>query len=122
MHEHNLNVDYGFEAVSEVKNESTDIGQDYAKHTSTITPGEPSFEGSEQPSYKPSKSGSGVQVVQKRVKGFLDREREKSDLSKDDVKEWAIAEDTVSKYKEKYKETWKSKLKEVVNKMMDKVK
>ena len=119
MHEHNLNVDYGFTAV-----ESTDIGQDYAKHTSTITPGEPSFEGSEQPSYKPAKEGSGEQVAKpyKRVKGFLDREREKSNLSKADVKEWAIAEDTVSKYKEKYKETWKSKLKEVVNKMMDKVK
>ena len=119
MHEHNLDVDYGFTAV-----ESTDIGQDYAKHTSTITPGEPSFEGSEQPSYKPAKEGSGEQVAKpyKRVKGFLDREREKSDLSKEDVKEWAIDEDTVSKYKEKYKETWKSKLKEVVNKMMDKIK
>ena len=118
MHEHNLNVDYGFTAV-----ESTDIGQDYAKHTSTITPGEPSFEGSEQPSYKPAKEGSGEQVAKpyKRVKGFLDREREKSNLSKEDVKEWAIAEDTVSKYKEKYKETWQTKLKEVVNKMMDKV-
>ena len=118
MHEHNLNVDYGFTAV-----ESTDIGQDYAKHTSTITPGEPSFEGSEQPSYKPAKEGSGEQVAKpyKRVKGFLDREREKSNLSKADVKEWAIAEDTVSKYKEKYKETWQTKLKEVVNKMMDKV-
>jgi hypothetical protein len=55
----------------------------------------------------------------KKVKGFLDREKEK--VSKDDVKEWSENPSTIEKYKEKYKDIWESKLKEVVNKMMDKV-
>ena len=37
------------------KVESTDIGNDYYKHTSTITPGEPDYAGFENPTYKPSK-------------------------------------------------------------------
>jgi len=123
IREHNLNVDYGFTAV-----ESTDIGQDYAKHTSTITPGEPNFPGFENPNYKPAPSGSGNQVADEKlmkpiVKSFREREIEKEATAptKEDVKEWAVNEETVAKYKEKYKELWESKLKEVVNKMMDKV-
>ena len=42
-----------------------DIGQDYAKHTSTITPGEPSYNGFENGSYTPSKPGSGEMVTKK---------------------------------------------------------
>ena len=119
MREHNLNVDYGFTAV-----ESTDIGQDYAKHTSTITPGEPNFKGFENPTYKPAKSGSGDKVIKKPVKGFLEREiTKKVELkpSEKDVKEWAIKESTIDKYKGRYKETWKIKLKEVVDKMLSKI-
>ena len=36
------------------KVESTDIGNDYYKHTSTITPNEPDYPGFENPTYKPS--------------------------------------------------------------------
>ena len=72
---------------------------EYTKHTIAMTPGQKN--------------------PIKKVKGFLDREREK--VSKDDVKEWSENPNTIEKYKEKYKELWESKLKEVVNKMMDKV-
>jgi len=118
IHEHNLNVDYGFEAVSE-KKESTDIGQDYAKHTSTITPGEPSFAGYENPPYKPSQPGSGEKVSKRHVKGFLERDITKPDEK--DVKEWAASESTIDKYKGRFKEQWKAKLNEVVAKMIKKL-
>jgi len=159
IHEHNLNVDYGFEAVSEKidreademfkklsqraqtyvndmlrtgmevrkaiakakekYNESTDIGQDYAKHTSTITPGEPSFAGYENPPYKPSQPGSGEKVSKRHVKGFLERDITKPDEK--DVKEWAASESTIDKYKGRFKEQWKAKLNEVVAKMIKKL-
>ena len=99
--------------------ESTEIGQDYAKHTSTVTPGEPNFAGYESPSYKPAESGSGDMVVKKKIKGFLERETEKP--SEKDVKEWAVSESTIDKYKQRYKEEWKAKLDEVVAKMMEKL-
>ena len=173
MREHNLNVDYGFEAVSEieedldaqpqdkdvkkkkgtqpkkyykqlskdVKNKRADHFKDrdttkndnrpapgdkgaktktsihtkkykqmygevyeigtpeYTKHTIDMTPGQ------ENPI--------------KKVKGFLDREREKP--SEKDVKEWAASESTMNKYRERYKEEWKAKLSEVVAKMIEKL-
>ena len=101
------------------KVESTDIGNDYYKHTSTITPGEPDYSGFENPTYKPSKPGSGDNPNVKRVKGFLDREREKP--SEKDIKEWAATESTMNKYRERYKEQWEAKLKEAVAKMIEKV-
>ena len=101
------------------KVEAYDIGQDYAKHTSTITPGEPSFAGYENGPYTPSKPGSGDMIVKKKVKGFLDRERDKP--TEKDVKEWAVSESTIDKYRERYKENWETKLKEVVNKMLEKL-
>ena len=104
--------------VSKIK-ESTDIGQDYAKHTSTITPGEPDFPGFENPTYKPSESGSGDSVVKKKIKGFL--EKETSEVSEKDIKEWASTESTINKYRERYKEQWEAKLKEVVAKMIERV-
>ncbi len=115
MREHNLNVDYGFTAV-----ESTDIGQDYAKHTSTITPGEPSYPGYENPNYKPAKSGSGDRATKRHIKGFLEKEITDKPSEKD-VKEWAVSESTIDKYKKRYKESWESKLKEVVGKMLSKI-
>jgi len=96
-----------------------DIGQDYAKHTSTITPGEPSYNGFENGSYTPSKPGSGEMVTKKKVKGFLDREREEP--TEKDVKEWAASESTIDKYRERYKEEAEAKLKQVVDKMLEKV-
>jgi hypothetical protein len=101
------------------KIEAYDIGQDYAKHTSTITPGEPSYAGYENGPYTPSKPGSGDMVIKKKVKGFLDREREEP--TEKDVKEWAVSESTIDKYKGRYKEEWETKLKEVVDKMLEKV-
>ena len=104
--------------LSKVK-ESTDIGQDYAKHTSTITPGEPDFAGYENPTYKPSQPGSGESIVKKKIKGFLEKETEQP--SEKDVKEWASAESTIDKYRERYKTEWKTKLQEVVDRMIAKL-
>ena len=134
MHEHNLDVDYGFEAVSE-KKESFDIGQDYAKHTSTITPGEPKYAGYEQRGYQPSREGSGEVASNRKyshnhkrkryVKGFVEREITKEENprkpTEKDVKEWAASASTIDKYRGRYKETWKAKLHEVVAKMIDKL-
>ena len=99
--------------------ESTEIGQDYAKHTSTITPGEPNYAGYENPSYKPAESGSGEMVAKKKVKGFIERESDKP--NEKDIKEWAIADTTIDKYKQRYSTEWKAKLDEVVAKMMEKI-
>ena len=106
------------ELVSKVK-ESTDIGQDYYKHTSTITPGEPDYPGFENPTYKPSQPGSGDNPKVKKVKGFLERETDKP--SEKDVKEWAATESTMNKYRERYQEEWEAKLKEAVAKMIEKL-
>ena len=120
MHEHNLDVDYGFEAVSE-KKESFDIGQDYAKHTSTITPGEPKYAGYEQRGYQPSREGSGEVASNRKyshnhkrkryVKGFVEREITKEENprkpTEKDVKEWAASASTIDKYRERYREEWK---------------
>ena len=72
---------------------------EYTKHTIDMTPGQ------ENPI--------------KKVKGFLDREREKP--TEKDVKEWASTESTMNKYRERYKEEWKAKLSEVVAKMIEKL-
>ena len=55
----------------------------------------------------------------KKVKGFLDREKEKP--SEKDIKEWASTESTMNKYRERFKEQWKAKLSEVVAKMIEKL-
>src|SRR5210317_1757912 len=72
---------------------------EYTKHTIDMTPGQTN--------------------PIKKVKGFLEREISKP--SEKDVKEWAIADTTIDKYKQRYKEDWKSKLDEVVSKMMEKI-
>ena len=72
---------------------------EYTKHTIDMTPGQ------ENPI--------------KKVKGFLDREKEKP--SEKDVKEWSMSDATIDKYKERYKELWREKLDEVVKRMMDKI-
>jgi len=98
--------------------EATDIGQDYAKHTSTVTPGEPNFAGYENPTYTPSKSGSGEQVSKRKIKGFIDRV---SNPDEKDIKEWATSNEVIDKYKQRYKEEWRAKLDEVVAKMIGKL-
>jgi hypothetical protein len=100
--------------------EATDMGQDYAKHTSTVTPGEPNFAGYENPTYTPAKAGSGVQIIKKKIKGFLEREREEQPSEKD-IKEWALSDEVIDKYKQRYADEWKAKLDEVVNKMIGKL-
>ena len=72
---------------------------EYTKHTIDMTPGQTN--------------------PIKKVKGFLERETSKP--SEKDVKEWAIADTTIDKYKQRYKEEWKAKLDEVVAKMMEKI-
>ena len=72
---------------------------EYTKHTIDMTPGQ--------------------KTPIKKVKGFLDREREKP--TEKDVKEWASTESTMNKYRERYKEEWKAKLSEVVAKMIEKL-
>ena len=125
MHEHNLNIDYGFEAVSE-KKESFDIGQDYAKHTSTITPGEPNHAGFEQRGYKPAEKGSGEVASKRYIKSFVEKEVIEKEgnprkPTEKDVKEWAASASTIDKYRERYKEEWKAKLQEVVATMIEKL-
>ena len=72
---------------------------EYTKHTVDMTPGQ-------------------VNPI-KKVKGFLDREKETP--SEKDIKEWASTESTMNKYRERYKEEWKAKLQEVVAKMIEKL-
>ena len=43
------------------------------------------------------------------------------EASEKDVKEWAMSDATIDKYKERYKEIWREKLDEVVKRMMDKI-
>jgi len=64
VREYNLDVDYGFKAVSEIKKEAYDIGHDYAQHTSKITPGEPGYDSNYQGGkYVPSNAEDNKELV-----------------------------------------------------------
>ena len=173
MREHNLNVDYGFEAVSEIEEDldaqpqdrdvkkkkgtqpkkyykqlSKDVKNkraDYFKNKDTTKNDNKPAPGDRGAKTKPSihtkkykqmygevyEIGTpeytkhtidmtpGQENPIKKVKGFLDREREKP--TEKDVKEWASTESTMNKYRERYKEEWKAKLSEVVAKMIEKL-
>ena len=173
MREHNLNVDYGFEAVSEMKEDldaqpqdkdvkkkdgtqpkkyykqlSKDVKNkraDYFKNKDTTKNDNKPAPGDKGAKTKPSihttkfkkmygevyEIGTpeytkhtidmtpGQENPIKKVKGFLDRERDKP--TEKDVKEWASAESTIDKYRERYKEEYKAKLAEVVAKMIEKL-
>jgi len=118
VREYNLDIDYGFEAVSEKREEesdkvkeSYDIGHDYAQHTIKVTPGQdgydPNYEGG---SYKPAVDNtSGEQVVTRPIS---------DDISVKDINDWSTSSETIDKYKERYKEEWQKKLSEVVSKMI----
>jgi len=118
VREYNLDIDYGFEAVSEKREEETDkvkesydIGHDYAQHAVKVTPGQdgydPNYEGG---SYKPAVDGtSGEKVVTRPIS---------DDISVKDINDWSTSSETIDKYKERYKEEWQKKLSEVVSKMI----
>jgi len=118
VREYNLDIDYGFEAVSEKREEesdkvkeSYDIGHDYAQHTIKVTPGQdgydPNYEGG---AYKPAVDGtSGEKVVTRPIS---------DDISVKDINDWSTSSETIDKYKERYKEEWQKKLSEVVSKMI----
>ena len=118
VREYNLDIDYGFEAVSEKREEesdkvkeSYDIGHDYAQHTIKVTPGQdgydPNYEGG---SYKPAVDNtSGEKVVERPIS---------TDISVKDINDWSTTSETIDKYKERYKEEWQKKLSEVVSKMI----
>ena len=136
VREHNLDIDYGFKAVSEeearsptkegikmeedtkikkmyseFKKESYDMGHDYAQHTVKVTPGQDGYDPNYQGGgYKPAVDGtSGEKVVQRPIS---------DDISVKDINDWATTSETIDKYKERYKEEWQRKLSEVVSKMI----
>jgi hypothetical protein len=173
MREHNLNVDYGFEAVPEIKEDldaqpqdkdvkskkgtqpkkyykdlkkdTKDKRADHFKNRDTTKNDNRPAPGDKGAKTKPSQFTTKFKKMYgevyeigtpeytkhtvdmtpgqvnpiKKVKGFLDREREKP--SEKDVKEWASTESTMNKYRERYKEQWKAKLSEVVAKMIEKL-
>tara|TARA_Y100001951_G_C11217405_1_gene226633 strand:- start:305 stop:841 length:537 start_codon:yes stop_codon:yes gene_type:complete len=120
VREHNLNVDYGFEAVSEKKykqkfeefkkdivkkleKESFEIGADYANHTKDVTPGE-------TPEATP---------VDAKKRGYPTQPGlENTKISEKDVNKWASSSDTIDKYKQRFKEEWKIKLDQTITKMI----
>ena len=93
------------------KKEAYDMGHDWAKYTSSITPGEkhynPKFQGQ---TYKPSTPEDNLINV-----------NAEKNVDLKDIEEWVNSEDTIDKYKERYGEEWKVKLDEVYNKMFNKV-
>ena len=118
VREHNLNIDYGFKAISEKKfadlkkeltmkleKEAFEIGHDYANHTKDITPGE-------KPEAKP------VDVKERGWPTVGYKEIKDDKISEKDVNNWATEADTIDKYKQRFKEEWKSKLSEAVEKML----
>jgi len=138
IREFNLDVDYGFTAVSTIKEDDTkiksfsdfskeldnkmndttkesyDIGHDYAEYTNKITPGQtkydPKFQGG---GYKPSDPKKNLkQVVTTPVI---------TDVKKEDIEKWALSDETIDKYKKRYAEEWRSRLDEVVTRMMEKI-
>ena len=173
MREHNLNVDYGFEAVSEIKEDmdaqpqdkdvkkkdgtqpkkyykdlkkgTKDKRADHFKNKDTTKNDNKPAPGDKDAKTKPSIHTKKYKQMYgevyeigtpeytkhtvdmtpgqvnpiKKVKGFLDREKETP--SEKDIKEWASTESTMNKYRHRYKETWKSKLHEVVAKMIEKL-
>jgi len=96
--------------------EAYDIGHDYAKHTTSITPGQDGFDPNYQgDKYVPSNTKENNKQVVTRP--------ENTDISvkKKDIEEWAISDATIDKYRQRYKEEWRSKLDEVVQRMMEKL-
>jgi len=90
--------------------ESYEIGADYANHTKEMTPGQtPDAKAVDAKDKGPHKYS----------KFRLDNET--NEVKEKDVKEWAMSDAVLDKYKERYKELWREKLDEVVKRMMDKI-
>ncbi len=149
VREYDTNIDYGFTAVDSIppkslkkfkemyyneelnmikpedKGEETkeayDIGHDYADYVAKITPGEPNYDPKfEGGSYKPSDPKKNLKRVINNFSKFrVDKESE--NVKEKDVKEWAMSDATIDKYRERYKELWRQKLDEVVKRMIDKI-
>jgi predicted nucleotidyltransferase len=130
VREYNLDVDYGFKAVSEIKEqpklfeekkkkvfnelkkelvkmsdekkEAYDIGHDRALHNAKMTPGEPQYNPNYQGStYKPSNTkDNNIQI------------------STQEIEDWSLAKDTIDKYRQRYGDNYQSKIDEVKQKMM----
>ena len=100
--------------------ESYDIGHDYAQHTMKMTPGQAGYDPKHQgDTYKPSEHKNNLKrVITSFSKFKIDNE---SKVEEKDIKEWAMSDSTMDKYKERYKELWREKLDEVVKRMMDKI-
>ena len=98
--------------------EAYDIGHDYAKYTSSITPGEKNYSPKHQGGpYKPSKHSDNLI----NVNADKDMEPMNKKVELKDIEEWASSKETIDKYKERYGEEWQSKIEETYNKMFNKV-
>lgn len=108
----------GNEFVPDNVPEAYDIGHDYAKYTSSLTPGEkhynPNFQGGP---YKPSNHNDNL--ININADKDMKPMNKKVDLK--DIEEWVSSKETIDKYKERYGDEWKSKIDEVYNKMFNKV-
>jgi len=108
----------GTEFVPDNVPEAYDIGHDYAKYTSSLTPGEkhynPKFQGGP---YKPSNPSDNLI----NVNADKDMKPMNKKVELKDIEEWASKEETINKYKERYGEEWQSKIEETYNKMFNKV-
>jgi len=137
IREIDLNVDYGFKAVSEIKEqpklieekkkkifnelkkelvnmnnekkEGYDIGYDWAQHNAKMTPGEPQYD----PNYlsKPSTPEENMYKPSKPIENI-------TQISTQEIEDWSYAKDTIDKYRERYGDNYKSKIDEVKKKMM----
>jgi len=176
MREHNLDIDYGFEAVSEKKEygHTDDLPQDkdvkkqkgtqpkkyyktlskdvkdkrasHFRNTDTTKNDNDPAPGDKTAKTKPSKHttkykkmfgelrkdlqdacwDSHKQVGTKMkggkvVPNCVPKSEDNDAVKKKDVKEWASAESTIDKYRERYKEEWRHRLDEVVSKMIEKL-
>ena len=84
------------------KKEAYDVGHDYAQHTSKTTPGEPGYDPNYKgTTYKPSKPEDNLKKI-----------------TTQDIEEWASANETIDKYRERYGDNYKSKIDEVKGKML----
>jgi hypothetical protein len=130
IREYNLDVDYGFEAVSEIKEqpklveekkkkifnelkkelikmsdekkEAYDIGHDWAQHTAKMTPGEPQYDPNYKgDTYKPSNT-----------------EDNNKQISTQEIEYWSTSNETIDKYRERYGDNYQSKIDEVKKKML----
>ena len=90
--------------------ESYEIGADYANHTKEMTPGQ-------------TPDAKAIDAKDKGPQNFskFRLDNENNVVKEKDVKEWAMSDATLDKYKERYKELWREKLDEVVKRMMDKI-